>query len=199
METAGPTLELSRHKLLRRLTDLAYFAAEYIVLPRIQDTGPGPISRLLFRCPLILYRLGLGWLVSRHVLLLTTIGRNSGKQRVTPIGYVTDIPTSTYYLSAGWEGRVNWYRNARAEPKVHVRVGNTEFDAVVERVEERVAMRLLADYTRRNPFAERLWSRVLGVPFDGSDETMRRVVACFPTVALRRLDAFPTPSRSLSR
>jgi hypothetical protein len=46
-------------------------------------------------------------------------------------------------------------------------------------------MQQKAEYVRRNPFATRTFSRWLGLPFDGSETSLRAVAAHFPTIALR--------------
>ena len=173
-------------KTLRRLAELQYFAGEYLALKLTLQNGPGPISRFFFRGPLLLYKIGLSKLISKQVLLLMTTGRKSGKKRVTPLGYTYDVTTRTYYVSAGWAGRSNWYRNALVHSKVGVKVGNYEFDAIAEPVDEGEAKHLFEGYAKRNPFAERMYSEIIGRPFDRSEESMRQVASYFPTMALRR-------------
>lgn len=72
--------------------------------------------------PLLLYGCGLR-LVSRQVLILTTVGRKTGQLRSTPLGYAFDPAAETYSFIAGWKARTNWYRNALVSPAVQVRVG----------------------------------------------------------------------------
>jgi len=169
----------------RRLVELPYYAGEYYALRLIPSTGPGMISRLLFKVPLLVYRIGLSRLISNQILLLTTTGRCSGKPRVTALGYHCDPATKTYYVSAGWRGQTNWYRNVKVNAKVSVQVGNYRFNAIAEPVNEAEALQLLSDYAKRNPFAERLYSRMIGMAFDGSQESQRKVAAYFPAIALR--------------
>ena len=47
---------------------------------------PSGVSRALFRAPIYLYRLGLGWLFGKRILLLNHIGRVSGTQRQVIFG-----------------------------------------------------------------------------------------------------------------
>jgi deazaflavin-dependent oxidoreductase (nitroreductase family) len=172
-------------KSLKRLAELQYFAGEYLALRLTPQSGPGPISRFFFRGPLLLYNLGLGRLISKQVLLLTTTGRKSGEKRMVPLGYTSDSRTGAYYVSAGWAGHSNWYRNALANCKVRVRIGNKEFDAIAEPVDECEAIRLFEGYAHRNPFAESLYSRIIGRPYDSREESLREIVEYFPTMILR--------------
>ncbi|HMB22053.1 MAG: nitroreductase/quinone reductase family protein [Chloroflexota bacterium] len=69
----------------------------------------------------ILYALGLGPLVGRIVLLLTTTGRRSGKKRVTPLQY--EQINGLYYLGAARGLKADWVRNIQSCPEVEIRVG----------------------------------------------------------------------------
>ena len=53
---------------------------------------PSGVSRALFRAPIYLYRLGLGWLFGKRILLLNHIGRVSGKQRQVIWKSLSTIP-----------------------------------------------------------------------------------------------------------
>ena len=73
-------------------------------MKRISRDKVGFVMKWLFRGPKYLYKLGLGDLVSETILLLTTTGRKTGKQRQTPVGYSYDEANNRYYLMAGWQG-----------------------------------------------------------------------------------------------
>ncbi len=170
----------------QRLLELVYFAAEYLVETYLVPLeSPGPFFRLWFKIPLLYYRLGLGRVIGKQVLLLTTTGRKSGKLRQTPLGYSYEPAERTYYVVAGWQGRTDWYRNLRADPHVHVQVGGQHFDCLAEKVPLEKRVWLLDFYNRRNPFARKLWPRWTGVPFEDTQAGLRIVAEHFPAVALR--------------
>lgn len=73
----------------------------------------------------VLYAVGLGPLVGKIVLLLTTTGRKSGKKRVTPLQY--EEIEGLYYLGAARGLKADWVRNIQACPDVEVRVGAKHF------------------------------------------------------------------------
>lgn len=75
--------------------------------------------------PQALYALGLGALIGRMVLLLTTIGRRSGKARVTPLQY-EEMGSSIYVASARGKD-ADWFRNIAHDPNVSVQVGSRKF------------------------------------------------------------------------
>ncbi len=69
----------------------------------------------------VLYAIGLGPLVGRIILLLTTTGRRSGKKRVTPLQY--EKIGGDYYLGAARGLKADWVRNIQSNPQVELRVG----------------------------------------------------------------------------
>lgn len=69
----------------------------------------------------LLYALGLGPLIGKVILLLTTTGRKSGQRRVTPLQY--EEINGEYYLGAARGLKADWVRNIAANPQVELRVG----------------------------------------------------------------------------
>ena len=103
---------------------------ENAILTRlVPKDNPGPVFRYIFKIPILFYRLGLGGFVGPHFLLLTTTGRKTGKTHHTPLEFTFDEKTGGYIVSAGWGGKTDWYKNARANPFVKVHVGWKEFEA----------------------------------------------------------------------
>jgi deazaflavin-dependent oxidoreductase (nitroreductase family) len=71
-----------------------------------------------------LYRIGLLPLfgAARSIMLLTTMGRKSGKSRQTPVGYFRI--GGVLHLFSAWGKRANWYKNLVANPEnVTIRIG----------------------------------------------------------------------------
>ena len=82
----------------------------------------------------VLYAIGLGPLVGKIILLLTTTGRRSGKKRVTPLQY--EEIDGLYYLGAARGLQADWVRNIQACPEVEVRVGARHFLGFAEVVND---------------------------------------------------------------
>jgi deazaflavin-dependent oxidoreductase (nitroreductase family) len=146
---------------------------------------PGPIWRWVFKAPILLYRAGLGWVVGKRVLLLHTTGRKTGKHRRTPLEYHYVPEDDTYILIAGWRGKTDWYRNARANDRVHVQVGRRAFDAVAEPLTDDEVAELLAEIVRRHPQSLKMFARWSDEPVDGSTAGMRKLAPNFPSLRLR--------------
>lgn len=82
----------------------------------------------------VLYAIGLGPLVGKLILLLTTTGRKSGKKRVTPMQY--ELIGCDYYVGAARGLKADWVRNIRANPQVEVHVGAKHFYGIAEVVND---------------------------------------------------------------
>lgn len=73
---------------------------------------------------LTMWRLGLGPMMNLtpeyggQLMVLTHIGRKSGKQRRQPLNYA--IVDGDVYCVAGWGTKSDWYRNIMANPRVEV-------------------------------------------------------------------------------
>lgn len=88
--------------------------------------------RLMRLPPRAAYAVGLGPLIGRMVLLLTTTGRKSGLPRVTPLQY--EEIEGVFYVGAARGVRADWFRNIQANPQVEVRVKSRRFRGVAEPV-----------------------------------------------------------------
>jgi len=86
--------------------------------------------RLSHYPPRIAYALGLGPVVGRLVLLLTTTGRKSGLPRVTPLQY--EAIDGDIYVGSTRGLKADWVRNIRANPVVQVRVKSEHFEGLAD-------------------------------------------------------------------
>lgn len=106
--------------------------------------------RLVSVPPRLVYALGLGRLLGRLVLLLTTRGRRTGKLRVTPLQY--EAIGDDVFVGSARGTAADWYRNLVVDPRVEVRVGGRRFAGMAETC---VAPGTIADFMefrlRRRP------------------------------------------------
>jgi deazaflavin-dependent oxidoreductase (nitroreductase family) len=77
-----------------------------------------------------LYAVGLGPLVGKLILLLTTTGRKSGQARVTPLQY--EEIEGKIYLGSARGTHADWYRNILADGRVQVRIKNHRITGTAE-------------------------------------------------------------------
>jgi deazaflavin-dependent oxidoreductase (nitroreductase family) len=78
----------------------------------------------------ILYAIGLGPVVGRLILLLTTTGRKSGQPRVTPLQY--EEANGVIMVGSARGAKSDWFRNIVAEPHVVVQVKSRRFSGLAE-------------------------------------------------------------------
>jgi deazaflavin-dependent oxidoreductase (nitroreductase family) len=75
-------------------------------------------------------RITRGPFTGRSLLLLTTRGAKSGRERTNPLAYTLDGDRIFVIASKGGAStNPDWYRNLRANPKVTVEVGPERFEA----------------------------------------------------------------------
>lgn len=131
---------------------------------------------LLFRLPIWLYRLKLGWLLGRKFLLLHHFGRKSGKPRQAVLEIVKyDSETDTYFIASGFGTNSNWYQNLLHRPEVVIQVGLKQFNVTAVPLGSEKSGAAMVDYARRNPKAARTLSQFIGYSVDGSEETYRQL------------------------
>ena len=85
---------------------------------------------------------------------------------------------------AGWGGKTDWYRNARANPRVYVQVGRRAFHAVARPVSREAVAEMLAEMIQINPHALRMFARWSDEPVDGSLDGLRKLAVHFPSLML---------------
>ncbi len=84
------------------------------------------------------------------ILLLTTTGRRTGKQRTSPLGYIMDSPNYVVIASFGGGSRdPAWLFNIRANPRVTVQAKGVQRKSMAE----------VAPPEERS----RLWARIVKV------------------------------------
>jgi deazaflavin-dependent oxidoreductase (nitroreductase family) len=72
-----------------------------------------------------------GPFTGRSLLLLTTRGAKSGRERTNPLAYTRDGDRIFVIASKGGAPtNPDWYRNLRANPRVTVEVGPERFEAI---------------------------------------------------------------------
>ena len=93
------------------------------------------------------------------VMSLSTVGRKSGKRRVTPMGYVP-VDDDTVWAVSEHGARSDWYRNARKAGTVKVQAGDRQRTARVRVLPDEDPAAVLRRMNRVVALANRaLWDR----------------------------------------
>jgi deazaflavin-dependent oxidoreductase (nitroreductase family) len=146
------------------------------------------VFRRLLRAPALLYRWRLGWLLGERFLLLTHVGRRSGRHYRTPLEIVgRGSGADEVVVLAGLGDDADWLRNIRVRPAVELQVGRRRFVPVHRELDEREADAVLAEYERRHrwiaPVVRAVLSRLVGWRYDGTPDARRRLVRELPLIA----------------
>jgi deazaflavin-dependent oxidoreductase (nitroreductase family) len=148
-------------------------------------TLPPFLWRLMQYLPRLLYALGLGPLLGRNILLLTTIGRKTGRRRTVPLTY--EEIGATFIVGSARGAAGDWMRNIAANPNVEVRIGRRRFSGSAVIVTD---VSTIADYLQRqmdrNPALFRRAFRLEGLSSDPGRKDLE-------TLALKRTIAVIRP------
>ena len=97
------------------------------------------------------------------VLVLTTIGRKTGKAHKTPLQY--ELVEGVFYVGSARGQKADWYRNILSNPEVIVEIEGKEFLSRAEGITDPVR---IADFfelrLRRHPGMIKILLRLEGLP-----------------------------------
>ena len=147
---------------------------------------PKGFMRFLARFPIFMVRAGFGRLLGNRFLVLTHTGRVTGLPHPVALEVMRyDEPNHAYFIASGWGEEADWYRNLLKTPHVKVDAGGRQLPAIAERLSEEQATRELMDYGKRSPAAIKTLTRIMGYPFDGTEDSYRELGRLLPMFALR--------------
>ncbi len=139
---------------------------------RIKSVAPPKgMSRLFFRFPILLFRIGSGWIFGKRFLLLNHTGRKSGKLRQVVVEVpLYDAETNTYYVNAGFGPKSDWYQNILKKPENTIQVGNRVIKVMAEPVSAETGGTIMLKFARANSGEAKFIAKAVGYDVDGSDE-----------------------------
>lgn len=124
---------------------------------------PRGVMRWALKAPILLHRLGLGWLMPPTLVLLTTTGRRSGLPRTTALE--ARRHGSKLYVISAWGTRAEWYRNLLADPVVRVQQGGRSYVARAVPIQDRDELwRALRLFRKNNPLVDPILAGTAGIP-----------------------------------
>ena len=138
------------------------------------EKRPGTLLKFFFKVPLLMHNLGFGgWerLIDAQWMLITTIGRKTGKRRETMVDVMDyDKANDTYYIEAAYGARADWYRNIQRNPIFEAQVGRRKFKARAGALSTEGASDLLVQFYRQKPAYTRSVMAMAGMKFKDEDE-----------------------------
>ncbi|MEU0298719.1 nitroreductase family deazaflavin-dependent oxidoreductase [Streptomyces sp. NPDC006175] len=145
--------------------------------------------RRLARLPLALFKVGLGPVFGRRVLLLHHRGRRTGLDRAVVLEVVAyDRENGSWTLASGFGPAADWYQNLRGEPKTTVQFGNRHYTVTAHFLPAAEGAEAMVRYALARPRTARRLCSLMGFEVDGTPDSFRRAGSEIPFV---RLDAGP--------
>jgi deazaflavin-dependent oxidoreductase (nitroreductase family) len=139
----------------------------------------------IFKLPLVLYRLRLGWLLGHLFMQLTHVGRRSGKVRRTILAVLRwDARTREVKAVSAWNAS-EWYKNIQATPAQQVETGFTRYAPVQRDLSPAEIAQLFVDFRRQHPIFSRMVCRIPGWKWDSSYEEFLDLAHTLRGVAFR--------------
>ena len=111
-----------------------------------------PLIKNLYRLPVFLYRLGLGPLIGKYILILTTTGRKTGKMHRTPVEYYQH--NGRIFVMSGFGTRPDWYKNLQANPQVGLNIHGQRLCARARAPETEAEWEGLIAYLKASPVTQ---------------------------------------------
>lgn len=151
-----------------------------------RGTSRAPVLMIpIFKSPLLLYRLGLGWILGKRFMLLTHLGRRSGKVHRTVLAILRfDAETKEMMAISAWSAS-DWYRNIQASPALQVETGFTHYAPVQRPLSPQEIATLFVDYSRKHPIFCRIICQIPGWRWDSSYEEFLELARTLRGVAFR--------------
>ena len=138
------------------------------------DKRPRRLLKFFFKVPVLLHKIGLGgWerLVGAQWMLITTIGRKTGKARDVMVDVMDyDKASDTYYIEAAYGARADWYKNIQKDPIFEAQVGRRKFKARAGALSTEGAGEMLVQFYRNKPAYTRSVMAMAGMKFKGEDD-----------------------------
>ena len=151
-------------------------------------TPPTGLMRSFYRAPIVFYRAGLGWILGGRFLMLTHIGRVTGKERNVVLEVVRyDGEGNAHYVASGWGMQSDWLQNILKDPHVKVQFKRRSFPAFAERLSVEDAELEMLDYGRRHPAALKQLARLMGFRIESTESAYRELGRYVPIIRLQEV------------
>lgn len=156
-------------------------------LPRIQnDSGKAPARMIpIFKLPLLLYRLRLGWLLGRRFMQITHVGRKSGKLRRSILAVLHfDQHTHEILAVSAWKGS-DWYANVQAAPALLVETGFVRYVPQQRSLTPQEIAAAFIEFRKQHPYFGRMVCRIPGWKWDSTEAEFLELAHALRGMAFR--------------
>jgi deazaflavin-dependent oxidoreductase (nitroreductase family) len=139
----------------------------------------------IFKLPVILYQLKLGWLLGTRFMQITHVGRRSGKVRRTILAVLRfDGKSKELFAVSAWKGS-DWYYNIHASPALQVESGFVRYVPQQRTLSPEEITRTFIEYRGQHPIFSRIICRIPGWKWDSSYEEFLALARTLHGVAFK--------------
>jgi len=139
----------------------------------------------IFKLPILLYQLRLGWLLDKRFMQITHVGRRSGKVRKTILAVLKfDEKTKEIYAVSAWKGS-DWFYNIQASPALQVETGFVRYVPTQRTLSPEEITSTFIEYRKRHPIFTRIICRIPGWNADSTYEEFLELARTLRGVAFR--------------
>jgi deazaflavin-dependent oxidoreductase (nitroreductase family) len=151
-------------------SQISFSADSSSATPIRNNQNPPTFMIPLFKMPLILYRFGLGWMLGKRFMLLTHVGRRSGKVYRSVLAVLRfDKNTCEILAVSPWNGS-NWYRNIQTTPALEVETGGVRYAPIQRTLSPEEIATLFIEFRHKHPIFSRMVARIPGWKINSSYE-----------------------------
>lgn len=152
----------------------------------VASSKPTGLLKLAFTLPRYLYRWHLGWVLGHLCLMITHVGRKTGRIRQTVLEVVHfDPSTQECIVMSGYGTQSDWYRNIEAHPAIQVQVGRQRYTPRQRMLSAEETLHILQEYQRHHPWRFRELMHLAGYSYDGTPEGLLAISQVLRGVAFR--------------
>lgn len=145
---------------------------------------PSGLWKRLLHDPVYLYRAHLGFLLGERIIVITHIGRRSGRRYQTPVEVVEHLrQAGEYIVCSGTGPHADWYQNLLARPAAEVEVRNRRWQPTQRPLTQSEAAACFARYEGRHPRTAAHLLQTMGKSYDGTDAGRLEMMAEMPMIA----------------
>jgi deazaflavin-dependent oxidoreductase (nitroreductase family) len=135
-----------------------------------RESTPPAFVAAFFKLPLILYNLKLGWLFGQRFMVLTHVGRRSGKIYRSVLAVLRcDEKTHEILAVSPWSSS-NWYRNIQVEPALEVETGFVRYAPDQRSLSPEEIAAVFIEFRQKHPLFSRIVARTPGWKIDSTYE-----------------------------
>jgi deazaflavin-dependent oxidoreductase (nitroreductase family) len=139
----------------------------------------------IFKLPILLYQLRLGWLLGNRFMQITHIGCRSGKVGKTILAVLRFDPQTREILAvSAWKGS-DWYYNIQAAPALQVETGRIHYAPQQRRLSLEEITAAFVEYRKQHPLFSRIICRIPGWKWDSTYEEFLELAHTLRGVAFR--------------